>query len=75
LPPAEIDRFNVLCTDAIRDLLVRGRASTCQTADPTGHHALARAAALRRKLRTLQRRGRITAEIVAELRALAPAAA
>jgi hypothetical protein len=75
LPPAEIDRFNALCTGAIRDLLQRGQRSACQHADPTGREALARAATLRRKLRALKRRGQMTDAIVAELRALAPAAA
>ena len=75
LPPTEIERFNGLCIDAIRDLLAHGRASACQHADPTGRAALTRAATLRRKLRALKRRGRMTDAIVAELRALAPAAA
>ena len=75
LPSSEIDRFNALCTGAIQDLLVRGRKSAVQTADPTGRDALARADALRRKLRTLKRRGQMTEAIAAEVRALAPAAA
>jgi hypothetical protein len=75
LPATEVERFNGLCIDAIRDLLAHGRASACQHADPTGHAALTRAATLRRKLRALKRRGRMTDAIVAELRALAPAAA
>jgi hypothetical protein len=75
LPPTEIDRFNALCTGAIRDLLEHGHRSACQHADPTGRDALARAANLRRKLRALKRRGQMTDAIVAELRALAPAAA
>jgi len=75
LPATEIERFNGLCIDAIRDLLAHGRGSACQHADPTGHAALTRAATLRRKLRALKRRGRMTDAIAAELRALAPAAA
>jgi hypothetical protein len=75
LPPAEVERFNGLCMGAIRDLLSAGRASACQQADPTGRAALTRAATLRRKLRALKRRGRMTEAIAAELRALAPAAA
>ena len=74
LPPSEIARFNDLCLGSIHDLLLQGRASTCQQHDPTGHGALARADRLRRKLRALDRRGQITDAIVAELRALAPAA-
>jgi len=75
LPPSEIDRFNDLCIGAIHDLLARGRRSACQHADPTGREALTQAAALRRKLRALSRRGQMTEAIAAELRALAPAAA
>jgi hypothetical protein len=75
LPAAEIERFNGLCVSAIRELLVRGKRSRCQHADPTGAAALARAEALRRKLRLLKRRGQMTEAIAAELRALTPAAA
>ena len=75
LPATEVERFNGLCLDAIRDLLAHGHASACQHADPTGRAALTRAATLSRKLRALKRRGRMTDAIVAELRALAPAAA
>jgi hypothetical protein len=75
LPPNEIERFNALCIGSIQDLLVQGRKSTCQHADPTGREALARADRLRRKLRALKRRGQMTEAIAAELRALAPAAA
>jgi len=73
LPAAEIDRFNGLCLHAIQDLLVHGRHSACQQSDPTGLDALARAEALRRKLRMLKRRGQITDAIAAELRALVAA--
>ena len=75
LPPSEIERFNTLCIGSIQDLLLHGRASACQHADPTGRDALARADALRRKLRALKRRGAITPEIAAEVRALGTAAA
>jgi hypothetical protein len=75
LPPTEIERFNTMCLDAIRDLLAHGRRSACQHADPTGRDALSRAEALRRKLRALKRRGQMTEAITAELRALTPAAA
>jgi hypothetical protein len=75
LPATEIERFNGICLGAIQELLVRGRRSRCQHADPTGHDALRRAEGLRRKLRALARRGQVTEAIAAELRALAPAAA
>jgi len=70
LPHGEIDRFNGMCIGAIHDLLEQGRKSACQKLDPTGREALGQAEALRRKLRALHRRGRITDAIVAELRGL-----
>jgi Zinc dependent phospholipase C len=75
LPASEIERFNGSCVGAIQDLLVRGQESDCQHADPTGREALARAEALRRKLRALKRRGQMTDAIRAEIRALTAAAA
>jgi hypothetical protein len=75
LPPKEIERFNGLCVSAIADLLENGRTSACQHADPTGRDALARAERLRRKLRALGRRGKMTDAIAAELKALRAAAA
>jgi len=75
LQPAEIDRFNGLCVDAIQDLMHHGHASACQAADPTGREALAKAEELRRKLRALKRRGQVPANIAAEIAALKPAAA
>jgi len=74
LPASEIDHFNTLCHDTIRDLLMRGRQSECQHADPTGQDALARAERLRRQLRALRRRGQLTEAIAAELAALAASA-
>jgi hypothetical protein len=75
LAASEVDRFNGLCLGAIQDLLLHGRESACQLADPTGHEALARAERLRRKLRALKRRGQMTDAIAAELAALRAAAA
>ncbi len=75
LASGEVDRFNGLCTDAITDLLHRGRGSACQGADPTGREMLARASALRRKLRRLHSRGQVPTSVASRLRALhAPAA-
>jgi hypothetical protein len=70
LPQADVDRFNGLCVGAIQDLLLHGRASACQDADPTGHEALRQASALRRKLRMLKRKGEVPAAIADEIRAL-----
>jgi hypothetical protein len=75
LAASEIDRFNTMCLTSIQDLLLHGRDSACQHADPTGREALTRADALRRKLRALKRRGQMTEAIAAELRALRAAAA
>jgi len=70
LPAREVERFNTVCVGAIQDLLVRGQASVCQLSDPTGRETLSRAESLRRKLRALRRRGRMTEAIDAEVRAL-----
>jgi hypothetical protein len=70
LPESEVDRFNAVCVGAIQDLLVHGRASACQQSDPTGRETLSRAESLRRKLRALRRRGRMTAALDAEVRSL-----
>jgi len=75
LPATEVDRFNGLCVSAIQDLLLHGRDSACQHADPTGRDALAQAAALRRKLRALTRKGEVPAVVADGLRALRPTAA
>jgi len=75
LPQAEVDRFNGLCVGAIQDLLLHGRDSACQHADPTGREALSQASALARKLRALKRRGEVPAAIAAQLRALRSSAA
>jgi zinc dependent phospholipase C len=70
LSAGEVDRFNEICVEAIRDLVARGREAACQEADPTGHAALARAAVLRQKLRRLRRRGVLPPAIAAEIAAL-----
>lgn len=75
LPATEIERFNGLCVAAIQDMLLHGRESACQHADPTGREALAQASALRRKLRALKRRGEVPASIADEIRALGNSAA
>jgi hypothetical protein len=75
LPPGEVDRFNGLCVSAIQDLLLHGRESACQHADPTGRDALAQATALRRKLRALTRKGEVPAVVADGLRALRSSAA
>jgi hypothetical protein len=71
LSAREVDRFNEICAESIRDLVSRGRDATCQDADPTGHAALARAGVLRRKLRALRRQGVLPPAIAAEIASLA----
>src|SRR5262249_5334113 len=75
LPAGAVERVNGLCASSIPDPLVNRRRSACQSADPTGREALARATALRRKLRSLKRRGEIPDAVAAELDALRPSAA
>jgi hypothetical protein len=75
LARGEVDRFNRVCVAGIQDLLLSGKKSSCQHEDPTGREALARAEGLRRKLRALKRRGRLTEAIDAEVRALSAEAA
>lgn len=57
LPPEDIERFNLLCADAIVDLMQNGRGSDCQANDPTGADNLSQAMRIRQRLRTLARRG------------------
>ena len=57
----DIDRFNRLCTEAIVDLMERGEAASCVSADPTGRENLSRANRIRKRLRTLDRRGALDA--------------
>jgi hypothetical protein len=53
----DIDRFNRLCTEAILDLMENGESASCVSADPTGRENLGRANRIRKRLRTLDRRG------------------
>lgn len=56
LPPAEIEHYLHLCTEAIQDLLRNGEQSAALQHDPNGHESLAQASEIRRKLQTLRRR-------------------
>jgi hypothetical protein len=62
LDRGDIDRFNRLCCDAIVDLMLHGKESSCQSADPTGEENLARANQIRKRLRALARRGALDAQ-------------
>jgi len=56
LPPREIERYNRLCVQSIRDVLAHGEGSPVLHHDPNGHESLDQAREVRRKLRVLQRR-------------------
>lgn len=71
LPPEDIDRFNGLCANAIVDLMQNGRAAACQADDPTGAENLERAKMIRKRLRTLARRGVLDEEREREILASA----
>jgi len=71
LPLEVVPAYNRLCVQSIRDLLQRGRNSACQTADPTGAAALALARDVRRKLKALARRQKLSRQIQREVEALA----
>ena len=62
LPPEDIERFNGLCANAIVDLMQNGRGAACQADDPTGAENLARATRIRKRLRSLARRGALDEE-------------
>jgi hypothetical protein len=74
LPSSTAAEYNERCVGAIETLLTAGREAPCVGLDPTGHDTLARATHLRRKLRTLRRRGSINERLQQELASLAPPA-
>ncbi len=59
-----VDRQEYLqmCIDAVMDLLEKGEASWCYSADPTGEVALATSRVMRKHLSFLHQTGRITRE-------------
>ncbi len=66
-----VQQYNSACVASSTDLLKNGRDSYTQGQDATGREVLARATALRRKLRALKRRDRLPTglerEMVSEL--------
>ncbi len=54
----EKEKYSNLCLEAIKELLTRGRRARCLKKDPRGKHALTTASHLRKKLKTMRRRGR-----------------
>jgi Zinc dependent phospholipase C len=73
----DLGRYDRLCADAALDLLRHGTDADCVALDPTGHDNLARAEHIRKRLRTLARRRKLTpalqesilAHVVPELKA------
>ena len=70
LPPELAGQYNLACQESIIDLLRRGKRSACQGADPTGLRAITLAKDIRHTLKTLHRRGQITARLQHEVDAL-----
>jgi len=70
LPRGVIDRYNAVCHSSILDVLQHGKHAGCQRADPTGTQAIALAKQVRRTLKALARRRRLTPKIQQELAAL-----
>ncbi len=63
----EIENYNRVCVAAAVDLLTKGQGSFTQAQDATGRDALTRAIRLRRRLRTLKKRGTLSAEAEQDL--------
>ena len=70
LPRELAAQYNLACHTAIMDLLQHGKRSECQADDPTGLAAITLAKRVRRTLKVLERRKRITPEMEREIRAL-----
>ncbi len=77
LTGGEVARYDQLCTDAALEMLRVGRDARCVANDPTGRENLARADLIRKRLRALRRRHKLTpsvqeailAKVVPELKA------
>jgi len=65
-----VTRYNVACRASISDLLLHGKDADCQAADPTGLRAISLAKEVRRTLKALDRRGRISPKLQHEIDAL-----
>ncbi len=63
LLPDEIARYDALCSGAAVDVLCHGKDALCVTRDPTGQVNLKRAQQIRRRLRTLDRRRKLTPQM------------
>jgi hypothetical protein len=69
-PRPLVARYNAACLASATDVLLHGRAASCQAADPTGLEALTLAAEVRRTLRALRRRQALTPALRHQLAAL-----
>ncbi len=73
----EVARYDQLCSDAALEMLRVGRDARCVATDPTGRENIARAELIRKRLRALRRRHKLTpsvqeallAKVVPELKA------
>jgi hypothetical protein len=70
LPIEVVHRYNAACHASVLDLLQHGKHSACQSADPTGLRTITLAKAVRRSLKALDRRGRITPKLQEKIDAL-----
>jgi hypothetical protein len=70
LSPHIVTCYNASCFAGIVDVLLHGEHADCQGADPSGLKAITAAKRLRVRLRTLQRRGRLTEKLRHEIEAL-----
>jgi hypothetical protein len=70
LPTEAVSVYNEVCRDAIGSVLREGRGSHTQADDPTGRQTLGQAMRVRRTLRALLRRERITPALQREIDAL-----
>jgi len=70
LPDELVTRYNTVCHTSIIDVLQHGKRAACQSSDPTGLESLALAKGVRRTLKALDRRKRISDKLQREIDAL-----
>jgi hypothetical protein len=70
LPEDLVGRYNTVCIHNATDVLRRGRQARCQAADPSGLDALTMAKRVRRTLKQLERRGRVSDQLEDQIHAL-----
>ena len=68
LPQAIVGEYNHACSTAVHDVLSNGKKAACQSADPTGLKAIMLAKQVRRDLKALDRRGKIPAKLMRQIR-------